>query len=294
MSTTLSEDTARRISPSASRYEPRVITNGISVVTPPVTAWRLSVPQSEAEAWAALPRCRCVSMSPGTTKRPSASMVRRAVTASPGRSTAAIDPSRMASPQSTKPSGLTTRQSRTNRSASIGSARGLDHVAVGVRAAGLHEAPEVAHVVARLGVDVGVEDLARLVARAGHHPAFRIDEERRAEVVTIGRAADILAHLVDAAHVEHVGDGVATQPDLPDVADPVAIGRGRYQEQMRAPQAEHPGGLRKVAVVADEDADLEAERRIEDWEAEVAGLKEEALVAGRLSCLHGAENLGDG
>src|SRR4029077_15032934 len=71
-------------------------------------------------------------------------------------------------------------------------------------------------------------------------------------------------------------------------------GRGRHQEQMRAPQAEHPGGLREVAVVANEDADLEAERRIEDREAEVAGLKEEALVTGRLSRLHGAENLRDG
>ncbi len=184
----------------------------------------------------------------------------------------------MASPQSTTPSG----------------SRALYHVAVGVRATELQEAPQIAHVVAHLGVDVGVEDLVLLVARAGHHPALRIDEERRAEVVTIGRAADVLAHLVDAAHVEHVGDCVAAQLDFPDVADPLAIGRGRHQEQVRAPQAEHPGGLREVAVVADEDADLEAERRIEDREAEVAGLEEEALVAGRLSRLHGAENLGDG
>src|SRR5260370_23904536 len=244
MSTALCAATARRTSPSASRWEARVITNGIGVVTPPVTACRLSVAQSEAKAWAALPRCRCVSRSPGTTKRPPASMVRRALTVSPGRSTAAIAPPRMASPQSTTPSGLTTRQSRTNRSASIGSARALYHVAVGVRATELQEAPQISHVVAHLGVDVGVEDLVLLVARAGQHPAFRIDEERRAEVVPVGGAADILAHLVDAAHVEHVGDGVSAQLDLPDVADPVAIGRGRHQEQMRAPQPEHPGGLR--------------------------------------------------
>src|SRR5258706_11308727 len=286
MSTGLWSATARPIPPSASRSEPRVITKGISVVTPPVRVCGLSVAQSEAKAWAALPRCRCVSRSPGTPKRPPASMVRRAVTVSPGRSTAAIDPPRMASPQSTTPSGLTTRQSRTNRSASIGSARALYHVAVGVRATELQEAPQIAHVVADLGVDVGVEDLVLLVARARQHRALRIDEERRAEIVAIGGAADILAHLVDAAHVEHVGDGVSAQLDLPDVADPVAIGRGRHQEQMRAPQAEHPGGLRKVAVVANEDADLEAERRIEHREAEVAGLKEEPLVAGRLSRLH--------
>ena len=69
------------------------MTKGMSVVTPPVTAWRLSVAQSEANDWAALPRCRCVSRSPGMTKRPPASMVRRAGTVSPGRSTAAIEPS---------------------------------------------------------------------------------------------------------------------------------------------------------------------------------------------------------
>ena len=41
--------TARCISPSTSAYEPRVMTKGISVVTPPVAACRLSVAQSEAK-----------------------------------------------------------------------------------------------------------------------------------------------------------------------------------------------------------------------------------------------------
>ena len=106
MSTRLPAATARCISPSTSMYESRVMTKGMSVVTPPVTAWRLSVAQSEANDWAALPRCRWVSRRPGMTKRPPASMVRRAGTVSPGRSTAAIEPSRIASPQSTHDVGL--------------------------------------------------------------------------------------------------------------------------------------------------------------------------------------------
>src|SRR5262245_10977025 len=293
MSTRLPAATARCMSPSTSTYESRVMTKGMSVVTPPVTACRLSVAQSAAKDWAALPRCRCVSMSPGMTKRPPASMVRRAGSASPGRSTAAMAPPRTARAQSTTASGFTTRQFATRRSASIGSPRLLQDVAVGVGPAELEEPPEVAHVLAYLGIDVGVEDLAVLVSRAGHHPALRVDEQRAAEVVTVGGTPDILADLVDAAHVEHVGDGVAAQLDLPHVANPLAIGRRRHEEEVRPLHAEHARGFGEMPVVADEDPDLEAERGLEHGEAEVPGLEEEPLVARGLPRLHSAEDLGN-
>src|SRR5687767_14436046 len=294
MSTRLPAVTARCMSPSTSTYESRVMTKGMSVVTPPVTACRLSVAQSEANDYAALPRCRCVTRSPGRTKRPPASMVRRAVTVSAGRSTAAIEPSRIASPQSTTTSGLTTRQFSTRRSASITSQPLVQDVAIRVGPAELEEPPEVAHVVAHAGIEIRVQDLVCLVARAAEHPALRVDEQRGAEVVAIGGAADVLAHLVDAPHVEHVGDGVAAQLDLPHVADPVAIGRRRHQQQVRPLHAEHARGLREVAVIADEDADLQAERGVEHGKAEIAGLEEEALVAGRLPRRHRAEDLRNG
>src|SRR5262245_58130011 len=214
------------------------MTKGMSVVTPPVTAWRLSVRQSAANDWAAFPRCRCVSRRPGMTNRPPASMVRWAGAVSPGRSTAATVPSWITRPQGTTVSGLTTRQSLTKRSAAIASTRLLQHVAVRIRPAELEESPQIAHVVACLGVDVRVEDLVLLVTGAAPHRALRIDEQCGPEVVTVGGAALVLAHLVDAAHVEHVGDGVGPQLDLPHVADPLAVGRGRHEQQMRPLHAE--------------------------------------------------------
>ena len=68
----------------------------------------------------------------------------------PGAARPRSTPSRIASPHSTTASGLTTRQSLTKRSASITSQRLFQDVAVGVGPAELEEAPEVAHVVARL------------------------------------------------------------------------------------------------------------------------------------------------
>src|SRR6185503_3694100 len=166
-------------------------------------------------------------------------------------------------------------------------------VSVRVGPAELEEAPEIAHVVARPGIDVRVEDLVLLVARARHDPALRIYEQCGAEVVAVGWAADVLAHLVHAADVEHVGDGVSPELDLPDVANPVAIGRGRDEEEMRALHAEHARRLREVTVVADEDPDLQAERGVEDGKSKIARLEEEPLVSGRLPRRHGAEDLRD-
>src|SRR2546428_152371 len=188
MSTRLPAATAFCISGSTSTYEPRVMTKGRSVVTPPVTAWRLSLAQSPSNDCAAVPRCRCVSRSPGRTYRPPASIVRRASTVSPGASAATITPSRIARPHSTTASGFTTRAPLTNRSAVTVSDRVFQDLAVGVGAPELEEAPEVARVVAHLRVDVGVEDLGLLVARPAHDVALGVDEERRAEVVAVGGA----------------------------------------------------------------------------------------------------------
>src|SRR3989441_3758343 len=294
MSTRLPAATAFCISGSTSTYEPRVMTKGRSVVTPPVTAWRLSLAQSPSNDCAAVPRCRCVSRSPGRTYRPPASIVRRASTVSPGASAATITPSRIARPHSTTASGFTTRAPLTNRSAVTVSDRVFQDLAVGVGAPELEEAPEVARVVAHLRVDVGVEDLVLLVARAAHDVALGVDEERGAEVVAVGGAPDVLADLVDAAHVEHVGDRVAAQFDLPHLTDPFAVGRGGHEQQVSALKAEDARRLGKVAVVADEDPDLDAERRVEDREAQVARREEEALVARRLAGLHGAQDLRNG
>src|SRR2546425_2859310 len=292
MSTTLPAATAFCMAGRTSRYDPFVMTNGSSVVTPPVTACRLSVTQSDSNDWAALPRCTCVSMSPGSTWRPSASSVRRASTVSPGPTTAATRPSRIARPHSTTASGLTTRQPVRNRPAFTPLRRRPEDLAVGVRATELEEAPELPHVVARPGIDVGVQDFVLLVAGPADHVALRVDEERGAEVLA-RRAADVLADLVHAADVIHVGDGVAAQLHLPHLADPVAVGRRRHQDEMRALEAEDPRRLGEVTVVADQDADAEAERRVEDREAEVARREEEALVGRRLARLHRPQDLGD-
>src|SRR5688500_2530592 len=238
MSTRLSAPTSFCICGSTSKYEPRVMTKGSSVVTPPVTAWRLSLAQSPANDCAAVPRCRWVSRRPGRTYRPPASIVRRASTVSPGASTPTITPSRMARPHSTMASGFTTRAPLTKRSAVTGSDLVFQDLAVGVGTPELEEAPQLARVVARLGVDVGVEDLVLLVACAADDGALRVDEERAAEVVAIGGAADVLAHLVHAAHIEHVGDRVPAQLDLPHVADPVAVRRRRHEQQVGALEAE--------------------------------------------------------
>src|SRR2546426_6978334 len=203
MSTRLPAATAFCISGSTSTYEPRVMTKGRSVVTPPVTAWRLSLAQSPSNDCAAVPRCRCVSRSPGRTYRPPASIVRRASTVSPGASAATITPSRIARPHSTTASGFTTRAPLTNRSAVTVSDRVFQDLAVGVGAPELEEAPEVARVVAHLRVDVGVEDLVLLVARAAHDVALGVDEERGAEVVADGAGPPPPFDPVVSLHPDH-------------------------------------------------------------------------------------------
>src|SRR5919106_2964337 len=220
-------------------------------------------------------------MSPGRTGRSPASSVRRALAVSPGASTATTRPSRMTRPQSKRASGRTTRASLMNRSAVTASGRAED-LAVGVGPAELEEPPQVAGVVARPGVDVGVQDLVGLAPGPPDAVPAGIDEPRRAEVGAARRTADVRADLVDAAHVEHVGDGVPAQLHLPHLADPVAVGRGGHDDEMRALETQDARGLREVAVVGDEDPPFYAKRGVEHGEAEVAGREEEALARGRL------------
>ena len=88
------------------------------------------------------------------TKRPPASMVRRARTVSPGAEHGRDRAVANRHPAVHDDVGLDDRQSLTRRSASITSQRLFHHVAVRVGPAELEEPPEVAHVVARLGIDV--------------------------------------------------------------------------------------------------------------------------------------------
>src|SRR2546428_422738 len=228
MSTRLPAATAFCISGSTSTYEPRVMTKGRSVVTPPVTAWRLSLAQSPSNDCAAVPRCRCVSRSPGRTYRPPASIVRRASTVSLGASAATITPSRIARPHSTTASGFTTRAPLTNRSAVTVSDRVFQDLAVGVGAPELEEAPEVARVVAHLRVDVGEEEA--LVARrlAGLHgaqdlwnghlavPADEVAVRAQDRCGVVERAVVVLVERVD-------DDGARL---LRDLGEPVHRGTG--------------------------------------------------------------------
>src|SRR6266542_271335 len=285
--------TARCMSGRTAAYESRVMTKGSSVVTPPVTACRLSVAQSEANDWALLPRCTWVSMRPGSTGRPPASSLRRAVTVSPGARTATILPSRMANPQSTMASGFTTRAHSTKRSTVTGSGRAADDVAVRVGAPKSKKPPEVPRVIADLRVDVGVEDLVFLVAGAPDDGALGIDEHRGAEVRAVGGAADVTPDFVDAADVEHVGDGVAAELDLPHLADPVAVRRRGDDHEVSALEPELSRRLREVAVVADQDPEPDAPGRVEDREAQVPRREEEPLVGRCLARLHRAEDLRD-
>ncbi len=87
---------------------------------------------------------------------------------------------------------------------------------------------------------------------------------------------------VDGADEVAVGDGVGRLLELPEVLGEASDGRARVEDDLGAVEAEDPGALGEVAVVADVDPYLGV-AGLEDRVAEVAGLEEVLLPeAGRL------------
>ena len=103
----------------------------------------------------------------------------------------------------------------------------------------------------------------------------RIDEVALA-VEVVGPDLLLDADPVDRADEVAVGQRVADLLDAPEVLGQAAARRRGDEDELRAIEAEGPGALGEMAVVADVDADL-ADGRLEDRVAQVAGAEVELL-----------------
>src|SRR5256714_868138 len=155
-------------------------------------------------------------------------------------------------------------------------ALGAYQIRIGVRAAVAEELPRLADLLDLVEIHIAHEQFLVVgAAELADELAARVDEVALPVEVVV---ADVLLdpHPVDRPHEVTVRDRVADLLDPPQVLGQAAARRARDEHYLRAVQAERPGTLGEVTVVADVDADL-ADGGLEHRIAQVAGPEIELL-----------------
>src|ERR1700736_5409668 len=147
----------------------------------------------------------------------------------------------------------------------------LDELLVTLGTAITQELPGVAHLPIHVKVEVADQHLIFGFRCPGDDAASRIAEVARPVELCL---IEGLLHPdpVDGADPVAVGDRVRALLEFPETARKRFDGGRRVEDELGTLEPEGAGGLRKVPVVADQDADS-ADRGVPHRVAEVAGLE---------------------